>query len=108
MGTDALHVVDDALAGKVFRTVERHVFEKMRQTILAIFLKNGTDILHDVEMSPSLRFLIVAQDIGQSIGECSDGESGVNGQGDVLSPRGETGGENKKNGGEMLHKKGLS
>lgn len=80
----------------------------MRQTILTVFFENGTDILHDVEMSPSLRFLIVAQDIGQSIGECSDGESGVNGQRDVLSPRGETGGENKKNGGEMLHKKGLS
>lgn len=53
----------------MFRAVERHVFEKVRQSVLVVLLQNGADSLRNVKFGALFRLLVVANVVGQTIVE---------------------------------------
>ena len=67
LSTETVHELRHSVAGEMFRAVERHVLEEVSQTILIILFLDSTHTLGDVEVHFSLRIVVVADVIGQSI-----------------------------------------
>ena len=65
----ALEPVDDALAGEVFGAVEAHVLQEVGQAALVVFLKYGADFLCDVEVGLAFGGLVVADVVGDAVGQ---------------------------------------
>ena len=72
LSTETVHELRHSVAGEMFRAVERHVLEEVSQTILIILLLDSTHTLGDVEVHFSLRIVVVADVIGQSIVKMTD------------------------------------
>ena len=51
----------------MFRTVERHVLQQMRQTTLVLVLVNRTHLLGNVEVGHMLRIAIVTNVVCQAV-----------------------------------------
>ena len=49
------------------RTVERHVFQKMGETVLVVLLLEGADIVDDIEVCTACRIFIVPYIICQAV-----------------------------------------
>ena len=81
---DALAPGHDAkplsLSGEVFRAVEGHVFQKMRQSALTRLFEDASHALCDVEIGQSSLFGIVAQVVGHSVFQCALAHGRVLGQ----------------------------
>ena len=71
--TNAFAVFDElSVFGKVLRTIEGHMFEEVRQTALVVVFLHRTHLLRNVEVHLSFWFLVVADVVGQSVGEFAD------------------------------------
>ena len=75
---DAFAIANDTVAWKVLGTVEAHVLQEMRQTSLVLLFQDGADLLRDVEVGLTFRFLIVADVIGDSVVQFSDSDGRIN------------------------------
>ena len=62
--TDTFQESDQVLAGEMLRSVERHMFQEVSQTLLVIFFQNRTHLLSDVKVCTPFRFGILTYDIG--------------------------------------------
>ena len=62
-----LEIIDDTLAREMLRTVERHVLQEVRQTVLVVLLEDSTYRLGDVELTALFGLLVVADVIGQTV-----------------------------------------
>ena len=60
--TDRLEIIDDTFARKMLRTIESHVLQEVRQTILVILFQHSTYGLCDVEIA-ALFWLLVVTDV---------------------------------------------
>ena len=65
--THRLEIVDDALTGEMLRTVERHVLQEVRQTVLMILLEDSTYRLRDVELAALFGLLVVTDVVRQAV-----------------------------------------
>jgi len=74
--TDGFQVWNDTdtsfVVGKVFATIEGHVFEKVGQTPLVFVFLHGTHLLHDVEIGLVGRQVVLSDVIGQAVVELAD------------------------------------
>ena len=66
---DLLEILRQTLLREVLRTVEGHVLEEVGQTLLRVVLLYGSNIVYDIELGHALRFLVVADVVGQSVGQ---------------------------------------
>ena len=69
LDSDAFAVLDEAVAGKVVGAVEAHVFQEVGQAALRVVLLYGAHLLRDVEVGPVFRQGVVADVVGQSVGQ---------------------------------------
>ena len=65
--TYRLKIVDDALTREMLRTVERHMLQEVRQTVLMILFEDSTDSLRDMELCTLFGLLVMTDIIGQSV-----------------------------------------
>ena len=67
LGTNALQVLKQLLVGEVLCTVEAHVLQKMRKTILVVLFLECTYICRQIELGTLCRQVVVADIIGKSV-----------------------------------------
>ena len=67
--TDTLQILLQPVAGEMRSTIEAHMLQEMSQTTLVLLLLNRTHLLGNVEVAAFLRPLIVADVIGEAIGQ---------------------------------------
>ena len=65
--THGLEIIDDSFAREMLGTIERHVLQEVRQTVLMILLEDGTHGLCDMELSTLFRLLVMTDVISQSV-----------------------------------------
>ncbi len=69
--TDRLAIADDIVLGEVLRAVEAHVLEEVGETVLVVFLLEGSDVSSEIEFSPLCRLVVVADIIGHAVVQLS-------------------------------------
>ena len=79
--TDGLEIVDDTLAREMLRTVECHVLQEVRETVLVVLLEDSAYGLGDMELATLLGILVVADVVSQSVVQMSYAYCGINGNG---------------------------
>ena len=65
--TYRLEIIDDSFSREVLRSVERHVLQEVRQTVLVILLEDSAYRLRDMELGTLFRLLVMTDVIGQSV-----------------------------------------
>ena len=65
--THRFKIIDDSFAGEMLGTIECHMLQEVRQTVLVILFEDSTNRLRDVELSTLLGLLIMTDIIGQSV-----------------------------------------
>ena len=66
---DAFAVFDDAVSGEMLSAVEAHMFQEVGQSALVFFLLYGAHFLCDVEVHAVFGAGVVADVVGQSVGQ---------------------------------------
>ena len=64
---DRLHVVDEFLFLEMFRPVERHMLEEVRQATLVVVLEYGTRIDDEPELRPLLGLGVVPNHVAETV-----------------------------------------
>ena len=72
---------DDALARKVFRAVEGHMFQEMRQTVLGIVFEKRAGVTDNVETGPFFGLFVVTEVVGNAVGQLANHDVWVRRQG---------------------------
>ena len=67
LDADLFEILRQRLVGEILSAVEGHVLEEVRQPLLRIVLLYGTHVMNDIKLGHALRFLVVADVIGQSV-----------------------------------------
>ena len=80
-GADGTEVVQDALVREVFRPVEAHVLEEVREAVLVRGFLDGAHVRGEIEFRPALRELVVADVIGKSVFEMAHADRRIIGEG---------------------------
>ena len=63
---------NNSFAGKVFCTLEGHVLQEMRQTVLCVVLKQGTGVADDVETGTLFGLFVVTEVVGDAVGQLAN------------------------------------
>ena len=64
--------VEECLAREVLCSVEAHVLKEVGQTVLVVFLLEGSDVGGEIELCPLCRLVIVTDIIGHAVLKLSD------------------------------------
>ena len=75
---------DEAFAGEVLASVERHMFKEVGESALVFFFLHRADFLRDVEARLIFRFFVVTDVVGEPVVKASDASVGVLRQGHKL------------------------
>ena len=75
--TEGAGVVDQAIAGVIFGTIESHVFKEVSQTTLTFFFLNRAHALSDVEIHMVLGIIVVTNIVSESVSEFAYANGGV-------------------------------
>ena len=67
INTYRLKIIDDPFAGEMLCSVESHMLQEMRQTVLMILFEDSTYCLRNVELATLFRLLVVTDVIGQTV-----------------------------------------
>ena len=70
-------VVENALSGKVLRSVEGHVFEEMGQAVLIVLLLQGAYVVGDEEIRPLPGIVVMPDVVGHPVVEPADPDLAV-------------------------------
>ena len=70
-------VVENALSGKVLRSVEGHVFEEMGQAVLVVLLLQGAYVVGDEEIRPLPGIVVMPDVVGHPVVEPADPDLAV-------------------------------
>ena len=75
--SDALQVLDQAVAGEGLRAVEAHMLQEVGKTPLVLLFEDGADFLGNVEVGLVFRVFVVTDVVGQSVVKLADADGGI-------------------------------
>ena len=75
--TDALEILLEVVTREMLGAIEAHVFQEMGKAALVVLLLHGAHLLGNVEVGSALGPFVVADVIGESVGQCTHADLGV-------------------------------